>query len=86
MKRLTARWVRKADADEEGARRLARARPPLPDLVCFHCQQAAEKYLKALAQELKNQGFHALVSENSSNGRPLWWVRAGPVAERARCP
>jgi HEPN domain-containing protein len=51
MKRLTARWVRKAEADEEGARRLARARPPLPDLVCFHCQQTAEKYLKALAQE-----------------------------------
>src|SRR5262249_8357187 len=24
---------------------------PLHDLVCFHCQQAAEKYLKALLQE-----------------------------------
>jgi HEPN domain-containing protein len=26
--------------------------PPLRDLVCFHCQQAAEKYLKALLQDL----------------------------------
>ena len=29
--------------------------PPLHDGVCFHCQQAAEKYLKALLQEL---GLH----------------------------
>lgn len=25
---------------------------PLKDLVCFHCQQSAEKYLKAYLQEL----------------------------------
>lgn len=25
--------------------------PPLHDGVCFHCQQAAEKYLKAFLQE-----------------------------------
>ncbi len=24
---------------------------PFNDLICFHCQQAAEKYLKALLQE-----------------------------------
>lgn len=36
-----------------------------------------------LAEELKSQGFHALVSENGAGGRPLWRVRAGPVAERA---
>jgi cell division septation protein DedD len=36
-----------------------------------------------LAQELKEQGFHALVSEVSVSGRTLWRVRAGPVAERA---
>jgi HEPN domain-containing protein len=27
-------------------------KPPLHDQVCFHCQQSAEKYLKALLQEL----------------------------------
>src|SRR5260370_27708560 len=52
MKRLTARWVRKAEADIIGARALNSLRPAVPDLVCFHCQQAAEKYLKALMQEL----------------------------------
>jgi HEPN domain-containing protein len=31
---------------------LAQTRPLLRDLICFHCQQAAEKYLKALLQEL----------------------------------
>ena len=52
MKRLTARWVRKAEADIIGARALNSLRPAVPDLVCFHCQQSAEKYLKALMQEL----------------------------------
>jgi HEPN domain-containing protein len=46
------RWVRKADSDLQGARRLAAGTPPLPDVICFHCQQAAEKYLKALLQQL----------------------------------
>jgi DedD protein len=36
-----------------------------------------------LVQELKEQGFHTLVSESSGGGRPLWRVRAGPLAERA---
>src|SRR5689334_22805181 len=52
MKRLTASWVRKAEADLLGARSLEQSTPPLHDLVCFHCQQSAEKYLKALLQEL----------------------------------
>ncbi len=34
---------------------------------------------RAPAQELKSQGFHALVSESSGGGRPLWRVRTGPV-------
>ncbi len=51
MKRLTAQWVRKAEDDLRGARSLAQSKPPLNDLICFHCQQSAEKYLKALLQE-----------------------------------
>lgn len=51
MKRQTATWVRKAEDDLDGAQTLAARAPPLRDLVCFHCQQAAEKYLKALLQE-----------------------------------
>ena len=45
----------------------------------FSIQANAER----LAQELKSQGFHALVSEIGGGGRPLWRVRTGPVAERA---
>jgi HEPN domain-containing protein len=52
MKRQTAQWVRKAEEDWQGALALAARKPPLRDLVCFHCQQAAEKYLKAFLQDL----------------------------------
>src|SRR5208282_1915218 len=51
MKRETAKWVRKAEQDWEAAHKLAGETPPPRDIVCFHCQQAAEKYLKALHQE-----------------------------------
>jgi HEPN domain-containing protein len=52
MKRSTREWVRKAEADHVVAGRLSRGKPPLHDIVCFHCQQCAEKYSKALLQEL----------------------------------
>jgi HEPN domain-containing protein len=52
MKKLTREWVKKAEADHAAATALARARGPLTDVICFHCQQSAEKYLKALLQEL----------------------------------
>ena len=35
-----------------GAQNLVAVLPPLYDLVCFHSQQSAEKYLKAQLQEL----------------------------------
>src|SRR3989338_11681090 len=41
-------WITKAEADFEAARTLARSRKKgLPDPVCYHSQQCAEKYLKA---------------------------------------
>lgn len=41
-------WVAKAEADWKGAGDLSRRRrDPLPELVCFLCQQCTEKYLKA---------------------------------------
>lgn len=53
MNPLTAEWVAKAEDDYAGAVALNRRRKhPLPDLVCFHCQQTAEKYLKAFLQEM----------------------------------
>ncbi|MBX7209781.1 MAG: HEPN domain-containing protein [Verrucomicrobiaceae bacterium] len=52
MKRATREWVRKAEDDFLAAQALSRQRKtPLRDAVCFHCQQSAEKYLKARMEE-----------------------------------
>ena len=51
MKKLTGEWVRKAEGDYRVAQKLARSRPLENDFVCFCCQQAAEKFLKALLVE-----------------------------------
>lgn len=52
MERLTADWMRNADADLAAARRLAPGDEQLYDQLSFHGQyKAAEKYLKALLQE-----------------------------------
>jgi HEPN domain-containing protein len=52
MKRTTREWARKAEADFRAAESLAAGTEPFHDQVCFHCQQSAEKYLKALLEEL----------------------------------
>jgi HEPN domain-containing protein len=51
MKRETRAWVKKAEADYRTAKYLARMPVGDHDNVCFHCQQCAEKYLKALMEE-----------------------------------
>lgn len=52
MRPLTAEWIQKAEGDMATARRELRARTaPNYDAACFHAQQVAEKYLKALLQE-----------------------------------
>lgn len=40
-------WVAKAEEDWSVATGLRRRRVPVRDTICFHCQQCAEKYLKA---------------------------------------
>jgi HEPN domain-containing protein len=53
MKPISREWVAKAEADFVSARREFRARvEPNYDDTCFHCQQCAEKYLKARLQEI----------------------------------
>ncbi len=52
MKRATRQWVEKAEADYRIARQISRNKLPEHDGVCFHCQQCAEKYLKAMLEEL----------------------------------
>jgi HEPN domain-containing protein len=52
MKSETRRWVKKAESDLRVARNESNLPDPEKDAVSFHCQQAAEKYLKALLCEL----------------------------------
>lgn len=52
MQPLTIEWIQKAEGDLATARRELRARiSPNYDAACFHAQQCAEKYLKALLQD-----------------------------------
>ncbi len=51
MKPETAQWVRYAEEDWQVAKESAGRTPPHRNAACFHCQQSAEKYLKALLQE-----------------------------------
>ena len=52
MMSTTTEWVAKAEGDFLTAGRELRARKsPNYDAVCFHAQQCAEKYLKAVLQD-----------------------------------
>ena len=47
--RIVSEWVRKAENDLISAKHLLTLRENQPtDSICFHAQQCAEKYLKAL--------------------------------------
>lgn len=52
MKKPTKEWVRKAENDYRLALKIACGKEPFPDHQCFACQQSAEKYLKAIQEEL----------------------------------
>ncbi len=61
---LLDEWVEKAEADYKAAVDLSRRRKePLPDMVCYHCQQCVEKHLKAylVAQGVAPPPIHNLV-------------------------
>jgi HEPN domain-containing protein len=52
MRPETAEWIEMAEADFRTAtREVAAEEFPNYDAVCFHAQQSAEKYLKALLVE-----------------------------------
>jgi HEPN domain-containing protein len=44
---LVEGWLAKAEVDYRAAQSLMRDAEPIRDAIAFHCQQAAEKYLKA---------------------------------------
>ncbi len=62
----TAEWVEKAEGDFIGATILGKKRSPKTyHLICFACQQSAEKYLKAYLVEnnVRFSKTHALRRE-----------------------
>jgi HEPN domain-containing protein len=64
MKETTAAWIAKAESDFAGARLvLEHGEEHIADLVCFHCQQCAEKYLKGFLneQDIEFPREHALI-------------------------
>jgi HEPN domain-containing protein len=48
LRELVLQWLDKAAADLDAAERLSTQGDRFREIVAFHCQQAAEKYLKAL--------------------------------------
>jgi len=46
-KKVVLRWLQKAESDIKVARHILEMDDPPTDAICFHCQQAIEKYLKA---------------------------------------
>ena|ERR1051325_8352874 len=72
MKPLTLEWIKKAEGDFDAAKL-----PGLSvDIVCFHAQQAVEKYLKGFLYEadIRFPKTHELVVllELALNLQPLW--------------
>ena len=64
MNELTKEWVDKAENDFDSADILLHtAKVPIPDSAAFHCQQCAEKYLKAFLQErrIRFKYTHSLI-------------------------
>jgi HEPN domain-containing protein len=51
MKKISAEWVEKAEGDFKVAVRESETDDPVYDIVCYHCQQCIEKYLKAVLVE-----------------------------------
>ena len=47
IKDLVNKWIKKAEKDLLTAERELSFKDPITESVCFHCQQAVEKYLKA---------------------------------------
>src|SRR5438128_11816218 len=87
MKRATKEWVRKAEDDYRTAEFLALSSQPLHDQRCFHCQQAAEKYLQALLEELglsieKTHELEDLLDELLPHHRSLRSLRRGLAFRR----
>ena len=61
-------WMVYAENDFEAASQLATFHPPKMEIICYHCQQAAEKTLKAFLvfSGVKPPMIHDLVGLTNS--------------------
>jgi HEPN domain-containing protein len=81
---ILRQWVEKAEHDLEAARRIMAVEEGCPyDTVCFHCQQAAEKYLKALLTLLGIQAPRSHDLEKLAHLLPTGHALAVSVSELA---
>lgn len=62
-KDLIEEWIRKGDHDLGMADLALQHKPEFADSICFHCQQAVEKYLKAylVFLDIKFEKKHNLI-------------------------
>ncbi|HEV3235538.1 MAG TPA: HEPN domain-containing protein [Gemmataceae bacterium] len=82
MKLATREWIAKAEDDFRAAGKLSKGGGRLHDPVCFHCQQCAEKYLKALLEEInqavpKTHDLELLLHYLSPTHSSLWSYKRG---------
>lgn len=86
MTNATQEWVAKAEGDFDIVCILRRSRKPSRyDGICFHCQQSAEKYLKARLNEAgrsipKTHDLGVLLRE-LRDIEPLWQALMDPVKQ-----
>jgi HEPN domain-containing protein len=62
-KLLIEEWITKAEHDLGMAELAIANKPEYKDLICFHCQQCAEKYLKAylICLDVSFKKSHSLI-------------------------
>lgn len=62
-KQLVDEWITKAEHDLGMAELAIANKPEYTDLICFHCQQSAEKYLKAylIRLDINFKKSHSLI-------------------------
>jgi HEPN domain-containing protein len=62
-KLLVDEWINKAEHDLGMAELAISNKPEYKDLICFHCQQGAEKYLKAylIRLDINFKKSHSLI-------------------------
>jgi HEPN domain-containing protein len=55
VRQAALEWIAKAERDLEAAKRMIICLDPLLDTGAYHCQQAAEKIVLAVAEKIRNQ-------------------------------